>query len=65
VTCETDSHSPQILGRHGCGGAVRQKIAPVRSWKQEFGEFATWTQANAFATRLNAGLEIDPSEAGE
>src|SRR5258708_2897489 len=30
---------------------------------QEFGEFATWTQANAFATRLNAGLEIDPSEA--
>src|SRR5438046_2658366 len=30
---------------------------------QEFGEFATWTQANAFATRLNAGLETDPSEA--
>jgi hypothetical protein len=24
---------------------------------------ATWTQANAFATRLNEGLEIDPAEA--
>src|SRR5260370_17727625 len=33
--------------------------------EQEFGEFATWTQANAFATRLNAGLEIDPGKAGQ
>jgi len=33
--------------------------------EQEFGEFETWTQANAFATRLNAGLEIDPSEAAQ
>jgi hypothetical protein len=30
---------------------------------QEFGEFETWTQANAFAARLNEGLEISPSEA--
>ena len=33
--------------------------------EQEFGEFRTWTQANAFATRLNAGLEIDPGQAGK
>ncbi|HEY6269778.1 MAG TPA: hypothetical protein VIX11_15875 [Candidatus Acidoferrum sp.] len=30
---------------------------------QEFGEFETWTQANAFAGRLNEGLEIPPAEA--
>jgi hypothetical protein len=30
---------------------------------QEFGEFETWTQANAFAARLNEGLEIPPTEA--
>jgi hypothetical protein len=29
---------------------------------QEFGEFETWTQANAFAGRLNEGLEIHPAE---
>ncbi len=33
--------------------------------EQEFGEFRTWTQANAFATRLDAGLEIDPGQAGK
>ncbi|SRR5258708_6238856 len=31
--------------------------------EQEFGEFATWTQASTFAARLNAGLEIHPREA--
>ena len=36
---------------------------PGPSVQQEFGKFATWTQANAFATRLNEGLEIDPAEA--
>lgn len=30
---------------------------------QEFGEFETWTQANAFAARLNEGLEVPPTEA--
>jgi hypothetical protein len=30
---------------------------------QEFGQFQTWTQANAFASRLNEGLEIDSTEA--
>jgi hypothetical protein len=30
---------------------------------QEFGQFQTWTQANAFASRLNEGLEIDTIEA--
>jgi len=33
--------------------------------EQEFGEFESWTQANAFATQLNAGLQIDPGEAGQ
>src|SRR5438445_13608130 len=36
---------------------------PRPSVQQEGGKFATWTQANAFATRLNGGLEIDPAEA--
>ena len=35
------------------------------SVQQEFGRFETWTQANAFATRLNEGLEIDPTEADQ
>jgi len=43
--------------------SIENRPGPVV--EQEFGEFGTWTQANAFATRLNAGLEIDPSEAGE
>lgn len=30
---------------------------------QEFGPFITWTQANAFACRLNEGLELDHAEA--
>jgi hypothetical protein len=30
---------------------------------QEFGQFDTWTQAAAFAAKLNEGLEIAPSEA--
>jgi hypothetical protein len=30
---------------------------------QEFGRFQTWTQANAFAARLNEGLKIDAIEA--
>jgi hypothetical protein len=30
---------------------------------QEFGQLQTWTQANAFAARLNEGLEIDTIEA--
>jgi hypothetical protein len=29
---------------------------------QEFGQFETWTQANAFAARLNEGLDLDPVE---
>lgn len=30
---------------------------------QEFGEFASWTEANMFARRLNEGLDLDPMEA--
>ena len=37
--------------------------SPGPAVDQEFGEFETWTQANAFATRLNEGLEIPPAEA--
>src|ERR1700680_292137 len=29
---------------------------------QEFGQFDTWTHANAFANELNQGLELDPAE---
>jgi len=36
---------------------------PGPSVEQEFGQFATWTQANAFAARLNEGLEIRATEA--
>src|SRR5260370_17637720 len=36
---------------------------PGPSVQQEFGQFETGTQASAFATRLNEGLEIDPAEA--
>jgi hypothetical protein len=43
--------------------AVEGRLGPIVD--QEFGEFATWTQANAFATRLNEGLEINPAEAGQ
>jgi hypothetical protein len=41
--------------------AVEGRPGPIVD--QEFGEFATWTQANAFATRLNEGLEMNPAEA--
>jgi hypothetical protein len=41
--------------------AVEGRPGPIVN--QEFGEFETWTQANAFATRLNEGLEINPAEA--
>jgi hypothetical protein len=30
---------------------------------QEFGEFDTWTQAAAFAAKLNEGLEVAPTDA--
>ena len=40
--------------KEGCAGPCVQ---------QEFGRFDTWTQANAFAARLNEGLEIHPTEA--
>lgn len=36
---------------------------PGPSVVQEFGSFPTWTQANAFAHRLNEGLELDRAEA--
>lgn len=37
--------------------AVEDRPGPVV--EQQFGEFATWTQAHAFAANLNAGLELD------
>jgi hypothetical protein len=41
--------------------AVEDRPGPIV--EQEFGEFETWTQALAFATCLNEGLELDPREA--
>jgi len=41
--------------------AVEDRPGPVV--EQQFGEFATWTQAHAFATRLNEGLELEPFDA--
>jgi len=41
--------------------AVEDRPGP--SVVQEFGEFDSWTQANAFARRLNEGLDLDPIEA--
>ena len=41
--------------------AVEGRPGPIVD--QEFGEFETWTQASAFAARLNEGLEINPAEA--
>src|SRR5215469_3729718 len=38
--------------------AVEDRAGPVV--EQQFGEFATWTQANAFAAKLNEGLDLDP-----
>ena len=40
--------------------AVEGRAGPIVD--QEFGEFETWTQANAFAARLNEGLDLDPVE---
>jgi hypothetical protein len=40
--------------------AIEDRPGPIVD--QEFGQFQTWTQANAFATRLNEGLEIDSVE---
>jgi hypothetical protein len=40
--------------------AVEDRPGPIV--EQQFGEFATWTQAHAFATSLNAGLELDAIE---
>jgi hypothetical protein len=41
--------------------AIENRAGPVVD--PEFGVFETWTHANAFATKLNQGLEIDPVEA--
>jgi hypothetical protein len=38
--------------------AVEGRAGPVVN--QEFGQFETWTQANAFAAKLNEGLDLDP-----
>jgi len=37
--------------------AVEGRAGPVV--EQQFGQFASWTQAHAFATKLNEGLELD------
>jgi len=41
--------------------AVENRAGPLVD--QQFGPFMSWTQAHAFATRLNEGLELAPSEA--
>jgi hypothetical protein len=41
--------------------ALENRPGPIVD--QEFGLFETWTQANTFATRLNQGVEIHPTEA--
>jgi len=38
--------------------AAEDRPGPVV--EQQFGEFATWTQANTFAGKLNQGLDLDP-----
>lgn len=40
--------------------AVNDRAGPVV--EQQFGEFKTWTQAHAFATKLNEGLDLDALE---
>jgi hypothetical protein len=40
--------------------AVEDFAGPIVN--QEFGQFETWTQAKAFAERLNEGLDLDPVE---
>lgn len=41
--------------------AVEDRPGPVV--EQQFGEFKTWTQAHACASKLNEGLNLDPLEA--
>jgi hypothetical protein len=41
--------------------AIENRAGPVVD--PEFGLFDTWTHANAFAAKLNEGLELDPLEA--
>jgi len=43
--------------------AVEDRPGPIV--EQQFGPFATWTQANAFAAKLNEGLDLDPLEVRE
>jgi hypothetical protein len=38
--------------------AIEDRPGPIV--EQQFGPFATWTQANAFAAKLNEGLDLDP-----
>lgn len=38
--------------------AVEDRPGPIV--EQQFGEFPSWTQAQAFAGKLNAGLDLDP-----
>lgn len=40
--------------------AIEDRPGPVV--EQQFGEFPTWTQANAFSAKLNQGLDLDPLE---
>jgi hypothetical protein len=37
--------------------AIEDRPGPIV--EQQFGEFPTWTQAHAFATKLNEGLDLD------
>lgn len=38
--------------------ALEDRPGPVV--EQQFGKFPSWTQAHAFATKLNEGLDLDP-----
>lgn len=41
---------------------LAQEDQPGPVVDQEFGFFDTWTQANAFASKLNEGLHIAPAD---
>ncbi|PYT91050.1 MAG: hypothetical protein DMG36_19500 [Acidobacteria bacterium] len=43
--------------------AVEDRPGPVV--EQQFGQFSTWTQANACAVKLNEGLGLDPLDVRE
>jgi hypothetical protein len=43
--------------------AVEGRAGPIVD--QEFGQFESWTQANAFAAKLNEGLDLDPLQVHE